>query len=403
MKPHLLFLSDIPPWPSPLFGAQLRTARLVAQLSRSFEVTLLCSNDPGGRPSALPGSDRIDAVPRSAPARDYRWGDVMDTLVGLFPASVHAHVRGLIPRALLPALHELKQTNPPVAVWAYHSFMAELARTAGLPNIVVDIDDFEHVVWGKDIRARGRYRRAGLHRLSCAGLQRYEQRLGCRFPALAVSKEEDLAHIRQSGVRSRSIMAVIPNGIDLPTEIAPLPSAPTLLFVGLLAWPPNSDAIRWFIDQVFPRILDGIPEARVIIAGRGPIPPELAPYVGRRGVHFEVSPRDIADVYRDARVAIAPVRLGDGTKIKVLEALAMGRPVVTTNDAARGHAIIDGVHAIFANEPADFATGCLQLLRDDALAATLARAGRDWVESHGSWTRSGDAAISLVAQMLEEA
>jgi hypothetical protein len=84
-KPHLLFLSDIPPWPAPLFGAQLRTARLVEQLSRSFRVTLFCANDPGERPPQVCGTDRIDGVPRSAPGRDYRWGGGLATLLGLLP------------------------------------------------------------------------------------------------------------------------------------------------------------------------------------------------------------------------------------------------------------------------------------------------------------------------------
>ncbi len=403
MKPHLLYLSDIPPWPAPLFGAQLRTARLVEQLSRSFRVTLLCANDPGGRPSHVPGAEQLNSVPRLIPSRDYRWGGVRATLSGLLPSSVHEHVRALVPTALLPILHELKRTDPPAAVWAYHSHMAELARTAGLPNIVNDIDDFEHVVWGKDIAARGRYRRAALHRLSCAGLRRYEQQLGRRFPALVVSKSEDLALLRRSDEGSRPLRTVVPNGIDLPTVVVPRTSAPTLLFVGLLDWPPNSDAIRWFIDHVLPRILAELPEARLIVAGRGPVPPVLQPYMGRSGIHFEVSPNEMADVYRQARVAITPVRLGDGTKIKVLEALAMGRPVVTTNDAARGHAIIEDVHALFANEPAAFASACLRLLRDEALAQRLVSAGREWVQRHGSWNRSGDAAISLVSQLLHTA
>jgi len=348
----------------------------------------------------VPGAERVDGVPRHTPSRDYRWGGAWATLSGLFPAAVHEHVRALVPQALLPLLRELKRTDPPAAVWAVHSSVAELARTAGLPNIVNDIDDFQHVV-GKDIAVRGPYRRASLHRLSCAGLRRYEERLGRRFPALVVSKSEDLALVRPPRGPSRALLTVVPNGIDLPTAIAPLTPAPTLLFVGLLYWPPNIHAIRWFIDHVLPRIHADIPEARLIVAGRGPVPLELQPYVGRSGIHFEVSPNEMEEVYRQVRVAITPVRLGDGTKIKVLEALAMGRPVVTTSDAARGHAIIDGVHALFANEPADFASACLRRLRDEALAHRLVRAGREWVQHHGSWVRSGDAAIALVSQLLD--
>jgi hypothetical protein len=102
MTPHLLYLSDIPPWPAPLFGAQLRTARLVEQLSRTFRVTLLCSNDLGGRPSRVPGAEQVDGVPRHTPSRNYRWGGARATLSGLLPAAVHEHVRALVPTALLP-------------------------------------------------------------------------------------------------------------------------------------------------------------------------------------------------------------------------------------------------------------------------------------------------------------
>jgi len=313
---------------------------------------------------------------------------------------VHASVQKAVPQALLPMLRDLKRTDPPAAVWAYHSYMAELARTARLSNIGTDIDDFEHVVWRKDIQARGRYWRAGLHRLNCTGLQRCEQRLGLRFPALVVSKVEDLALVQEHGRAARSLLTVVPNGTDLPAAIAPFTSAPTLLFVGMLSWPPNYDAGRWFIDNVLHRIRGEIPNARLIVAGRGPVPPELQPYMRQPGIHFEVSPPEMAAVYRKARVAITPVRLGDGTKIKVLEAMAMGRPLVTTSDAARGHAIMDGAYALVANEPAEFASACLRLLRDDVLAARLVSAGREWVQRHGSWTRSGDAAIALVSQLL---
>ena len=400
MNPHLLFLSDIPPWPAPLFGAQLRTARLVEQLSRAFRVTLMCSNDAGGRPLHVPGADRLDGVPRSAPKPGHRWGGPLDTLAGLVPARLHASVSESIPRALLPLLRDLKRTDPPPVVWAYHSYMAELARMAGFDQIVTDIDDFEHVVWRKDIESRGHYRRAALHRLSCVGLQRYEERLGRRFPALVVSKIQDIAIVEEHAEAARSLLAVVPNGIDVPLEVAPLTKAPTMLFVGKLSWPPNYDAIQWFIDYVLPRIRAEIPEANLIVAGRGPVPEVLQPYTSRPHVRFEVSPPEMANVYREARVAITPVRLGDGTKIKVLEAMAMGRPLVTTSDAARGHAIVENVHALVANEPAEFASACVRLLRDDALAERLATAGRAWVAQHGSWDRSGDAAIAVVKQLL---
>jgi glycosyltransferase involved in cell wall biosynthesis len=171
----------------------------------------------------------------------------------------------------------------------------------------------------------------------------------------------------------RAEVVVLPNTLPLPVISLPPPPAapPTLLFVGLLGYAPNADALRWFCAEILPRIREwsGWP-VRLRIVGRG-AGREVRKLAARPGVELIGEAPEVAPYYQAAHAAIVPLRAGGGTRIKVLEAFALRRPVVTTTIGIAGIAAEPGRHALVNDDAGEFAMDCLCLLADPALATRL--------------------------------
>jgi len=179
-------------------------------------------------------------------------------------------------------------------------------------------------------------------------------------------------------------VAVSPVGVDChelrPPATIPVPAV-DLLFVGHFGHPPNVDAIRFLVDDVLPRI--GRP-VRLRIVGHAA--PPVVQALARPGTVEIVGPvPDLRPALSAARVVVAPVRFGTGMRSKVLEALAMGRPVVTTTVGAEGLGADAGRHLLVADDATAFAASIRRLLDDDALAARVGAAGRRLVEERFDW------------------
>jgi glycosyltransferase involved in cell wall biosynthesis len=169
-------------------------------------------------------------------------------------------------------------------------------------------------------------------------------------------------------------VVVLPNSLPMPvTTPFPPPSGNTLilLFVGTLGYEPNEDALQFFCAGVLPRIQAGADRPvtlRIVGSGAGPAVRRLD---GQAGVELIGEVADVAPWYRDAHLAVVPLRAGGGTRIKVLEAFLQQRPVVATTIGIEGIAAEDGRHARIADDPGTFATACLHLLHDPQLAGRM--------------------------------
>ncbi|MEJ6396207.1 glycosyltransferase [Gymnodinialimonas sp. 2305UL16-5] len=182
--------------------------------------------------------------------------------------------------------------------------------------------------------------------------------------------------------------ALLPNVPYWPKPKGIVPPSGTdevLLFVGIHDHQPNRDGIRWFLDQVWPDIVAARPAARIRIIGRGKWSAMQATYAQHKGVDFVGEVADLAAEYAQARLAICPVRQGGGSKIKVIEAAAFGRPVVAVPHALRGFAGLDGTSgAIAADRAPDFAAACCAWLADPAAAAQAGQELSAWQSDHYS-------------------
>ncbi len=195
--------------------------------------------------------------------------------------------------------------------------------------------------------------------------------------------------------------AVVPNGVDLD-RFSPAPgggdttASPLVLFFGSIGYYPNTDAVHWLLDEIWPKIRRSSPTARLAIVG--PDPPSSI--LARRSDDVIVTGfvEDIHAHICRASVVIAPLRIGGGTRLKVLEAMATAKPVVATSIGVEGIDAEPGTHLLVADDPERFAESVVSLIRDPSRAAQIGSAGRALVEAHYSWR----SAVNVLCDFYEE-
>ena len=185
-------------------------------------------------------------------------------------------------------------------------------------------------------------------------------------------------------------MLVAPNGVDVERyRPTPLPGRPSILMTGTFDYGPNVDGARWLCDEVLPRVRAEVPDATLTLVGRGPLP-EVVALADRDGVALHADVPEMAPFLEAARVAVVPLRVGTGTRLKALEAMASGRPVVGTSVGLEGLGLVAGLHAAVADDADAFAAAIVRLLREDDHAEAMATAGRALVVERYHWPALAD-------------
>lgn len=244
-----------------------------------------------------------------------------------------------------------------------------------LPPVVFDLDDIEHRSLARAIREPPVWPAKYLSYLQLPALWWAERRAMVRADRTFVCSASDREYLRRTmhvdGVE------VIPNAVER-VEPAPLPDAPTALFLGSLVYPPNRNAAVYLMREIWPRVRREIPDARLTIAGRNPeaVPGSNSP---PPGIEFSGFVEDLNPLYAGIRVVCAPIFAGGGTRIKIVEAAAHGRPVVATSLGAEGLELRDGREILLRDEPERFAAAVIDLMRDDERARQIGAAGRSAV------------------------
>lgn len=231
---------------------------------------------------------------------------------------------------------------------------------------------------------RSRYRklRAWVNGVSMA---RWEPRYAEMFDRCTTVSEADQQLLMKANPRLR--VDVIPNGVDLEKYQLLSPASekapPSLMFIGNMGYPPCVDAVLYFCREILPLIRQEMSAVELWIVGAEPRPEVLALDGG--GVHVTGRVRDVVPYYQQSTVCVVPLRAGGGTRLKILEAMALGRPVVSTTIGCEGLDVVDGEHLFIADTPEKFARQTARLLHDPLLTQRMCANARHLVEAKYGW------------------
>jgi glycosyltransferase involved in cell wall biosynthesis len=216
----------------------------------------------------------------------------------------------------------------------------------------------------------------------------YERDACRRFDhVVAVSREDADVMRREYGARE---VSDVPTGVD--TEffrpsgaVARVPRS--LVFTGSMDWLPNEDAIRYFTKEIMPRVRESVPDVTLTVVGRDPFPGLLE--LARRDPSVVVTGRveDVRPYMERADAYVVPIRVGGGTRLKIYEAMSMGKAVVSTTVGAEGLPVRDGRELLLADTPEDFARAVVRVLTDETLARDLGERAAATVRERFGWGR----------------
>lgn len=371
-RPRCLVVSYRYPFP-PLKGDQLRLANFLRQAQRFFGGITVAYLEGPKTPSEAEG---IRFVPLPGP-------------------SAPEVLRGWLGAPQRP-LQTLLATSPEAMRWIakasreHEAILAITLRVAPLlqgteSRGALDLIDALSLNMQERAFASSLFLRP-LLRLEGRLLYHYERKLLTLFAKAFVVSKRDWAHLGR-----HPKLKVIPNGVDLHhLNYAWQPAPPeTVLFLGRMDYPPNVDAALFFAREVFPRIRNRKPSARFSIVGANPHP-KVRALAREKGIEVTGFVPDIRPHLARAAVFVAPLRWASGMQNKVLEAMAVGVPVVTTSKVLAGfEGMESGKHLIVADTPEELAEAVLSLFNDPQGALRLSREARALVESYYNWDRIG--------------
>jgi len=386
---RILMLSPYIPWPLN-GGPPIRIYYVLRELVRlGHEVVLLAGHDGPPLPTSHPLTSLCREIVTYQPPESARSGvpflSALRSLASPLPyvaAKFGArHIRESIQR--LAEKHEFD------LIWANFAFMAyavppELCRTTPL---VLDEHESEGLLWRQFLR-HGSLAKRAFALVNLIKLPAFQKRIMSQVAAVLSNSEREADFTRQYAPPGVQVWAV-PNGVDTavfaPAQTEGNKKNVILLCSGLAVYR-NRAAALWFARRMFPRIRLEVPDAEFWIVGSNPNR-EIWRLAETPGIHVTGTVEDVRPYYAMAKVAVAPYRYGEGTKIKVVEAMACGTPVVSTSIGCQGLEVIDGKHLLIADNEADFSRRVAELLRDPERAQALAAAARGLAVEKYSWER----------------
>jgi polysaccharide biosynthesis protein PslH len=371
-------------WPLNTGGRQ-RTFHIVTELARRHRVSLLTTHgaddDPSGLAERLGDCHSVQSVPADMPKQGTRrFASALGwSWLSVYPVDLW--------RCRVPALSravEATLASGDVDVCVV-DFLAAMPNVPPLPvPLVLFEHNVEHMIWKRLAEVERRPWRRALLEVEWRKMRRYEAAACQRARRTIAVSEPD--RFTLSALAPGADIHVIPTGVDSSYFAANGWSErpASLVFSGSMDWYPNEDAVLHFIDAILPRIRREIPEVTLTVAGRNPRP-RLRSAASAAGVFVTGTVDDVRPYLAEAAVAIVPLRVGGGTRLKIFEALAMGKAVVSTTVGAEGLPLVPGEHFLQADEPEAFARSVVGLLRQRARRVALGEAGRQLVHTQYSW------------------
>jgi polysaccharide biosynthesis protein PslH len=379
---HILFLSRWYPYPADN-GSKIRIYNLIKHLAAHHDVELIAFREGEISPARIAAMREFCVRVETTALRPF------DTGLRSLPGLLSQRPRSVIDTDS-PEMHRIVTEGH-----RRHPYDAVIASQIDMAPYALDLDGVTRV-WEEielatafdrfqgNSRPLNRMRRS----LTWYKLAGYVAHLAAGFDGHTVVSDRE-AELFAQAAKGRYQAAVIPNGTALNDQApAAGPEPDSLIYAGALTYAANFDAMDYFIREIMPAIQHGRPEARLTITGsvQGV---SLDHLPANDAVHFSGYLEDIRPAIQGSWASVVPLREGGGTRLKVLESLALGTPVVSTAKGAEGLNLRPGRDFLLADTPSGFAAAVVSLLRDPQLRARLSNAGRQAVEGQYDWRSIG--------------
>ena len=411
----VLFLSPTLPFPL-TDGGRIRVFNLLKQVSQKCEVTLLALETLPTDAENIAHLERfgiqVHLVPHGGELPPVSLGTILRAFLKRVPITV---ARYNVP-AYRQKFKELVATETFDLVHYEMFHVAQFHTETDLPSLLSQ-QNVDSAIWRRLCQETANPLRKCLYWTQQRAFERYERLINPKFDIVTCASEIDKQAFQRTSAESRFV--IIPNGVDIEDyqpDSTPVGESsrsrppvgetsgldaigldahePHLIYIGSMDWYPNEDAVTFFADEVLPRIHEKLPNVQFSAVGGNPSPrvQKLAenPQILVTGRVPEIKP-----YFARATVFVVPLRIGSGTRLKILEALAMGKAVVSTTVGAEGLDLGIGEEILIADAPKAFAEAVLRLLTDASLRRKLGEKGRARVERDYDWRSIGEKLLRL--------
>jgi glycosyltransferase involved in cell wall biosynthesis len=364
-------------------GKRLRTFNLLQRLQKQHRITYVCY---GSLPQGMPHLPNVEFVPLESPLIPQNglhfYLALLKNILSKNPYVVDRHysqeMKETVEGLLLKSKYDLLCCE-----WTPYTPM--IMDLFGVYPSVLSTHNVEALIWKRLWETEGNLPKKMYIDLQRKKMYQFEKRvIGLYRQITAVSEPDKILIQDWYGVEN---VTVVTNGVDelyfVPQvrEIKPC----SMVFTGSMDWRPNQDAMKYFLREIYPLVLEALPEASLTVVGRNP-PSWLKTMAGEfPNVTVTGTVDDVRPHIAEAALYIVPLRIGGGSRLKILEALAMGKVVLSTTVGAEGLDLEDGRHLLLRDDPKTLAETAVGVLNDPSRYDALAAEGRKKVLDTYTW------------------
>jgi glycosyltransferase involved in cell wall biosynthesis len=397
---RILYFAPHSSWPLTT-GARLRDYHLARQLGARCSLTFAGLIAPGEeQPPDPPAGSNFESNITLTRGPAYTPVKILRGLLGPVPVTLLNYFHHSAADRLAKIIDEREIDTVQMESVHLLPYLPAIRATRRNPPVLADWHNIEsELMYRFAAQARNPLRRWAANRTAYL-IERSEERLlaSCRFHTVASERERDALRRRSPGADIR----VVFNGVDVDfySEASPiaLADAPALLFVGSMDYHANIDAVLWFVRKIWPELKRTHPRLVFFVVGRNP-PSEIRE-LASDGITITGTVDDVRPWYRNATAAVVPLRTGSGTRLKILEAMAAGVPVISTTLGAEGLDVSHRSDILLADTRVDIVAAVNQVIASEPLQHQLRQAGRTLVTERYDWRALGTRLYEIHSEML---
>jgi glycosyltransferase involved in cell wall biosynthesis len=380
-------------------GGKIRSYNLLRQLASEHEVTFLSYY--GGKRDTKYEAEIVQQLPGAhttyTAAPESTLVQSLDYILRLTAKAPYAVTKFTHPEVRRTVGQWLSQKRFDVAISDFLSASLNFPDVRPIPAVLFQ-HNFETLLWQRMAKEEMSPVRRLAYRLEAAKMANYERRALGKFDHVIAVSDRDRDEMR--AVDPHCPITVVPTGVDIEKyPIVPSASGdpPILIFTGSMDWEPNIDAVEYFCKEIWPEVLDVFPEARLQIVGRSPH--RRVQSLASACIEVTGTVPSVTSYLRNATVVVVPLRIGGGTRLKIFEAMAMGKALVSTSIGAEGLDVTHGRDILLADDAASFTQAILQLLRDPSRRQGYEQAAAAQARRY-DWSRIAERFADVLRQTI---